>query len=631
MYEHRLYSKDIRGFLMTSNSSASFFLLAGFAAIGLFIEAWCECRRTQTAYALLYYIIIFQITITGLFRIFHIEGIIALVLGISLLSIAFRNHKHIETLMALLCYSLLPVVIFCGLVMTNSKGGNGALAIGLLLLAGISLFGKRLWKYRLAVGVVLLIAIVVGAGVIIGYGVQNGRLPGGNSMLVRWQYWQSTAEMVADHGLTGVGGGNFADYYTHYKNAAASETIQNPHCWVLSLLSQYGPLGLAAFVLAIGIVCFKGLQSRFETIDEAAAIQPTGDKKFWVPIAVTTVVLMLTARPILMGANLAGQASGVWIAAYTVLYITPAGAFLLAFGLLSLAAGGDLSIDKRNSHLTIALICGLIAVLVHNLIDFAIFEPGVWSVVWLFAAVLIAGVHHRSRQPARVIRLGSGGRLLGCFGLIATAIIYGAVVVAPPVKATATLKKLPMSEGVDNLMTGIETAVSADPLSSNIPYKTARLLMQIGLTENPLSKDTAVFETALKLAQESQRRNPAGFKPCRLQSDIALMLAERSEDEQVPDCLENAYAALANAAERYPGSDDIQYKLGMVAEQRGAYAAALGHFKKALEFEMAYQAQFRVMYPDREPVVSRLGNTATTITRAKIEELTKKLGESASP
>jgi len=40
MYEHRLYSKDIRGFLLTGNSTASFFLLAAFAALD------CALRRS---------------------------------------------------------------------------------------------------------------------------------------------------------------------------------------------------------------------------------------------------------------------------------------------------------------------------------------------------------------------------------------------------------------------------------------------------------------------------------------------------------------------------------------------------------------------------------------------------------
>ena len=37
-FEHRLYSKDIRGFLTTSNSTGSFLILSAFAAVALFIE-----------------------------------------------------------------------------------------------------------------------------------------------------------------------------------------------------------------------------------------------------------------------------------------------------------------------------------------------------------------------------------------------------------------------------------------------------------------------------------------------------------------------------------------------------------------------------------------------------------------
>ena len=581
MYEHRLYSKDIRGFLMTSNSTASFFLLAVFAALGLCVEA-------------------------------------------------FTQRKHNETLAAMVCYVLGLLVMVGGLVLTRSKGGIGALVVGLGLFAVLNLLGRRLWKHRVVVGMVLLLAMVTGAGVIIGYGVKHGKLPGGNSLLVRWQYWQGAAAMIADHGLTGVGGGNFGDYYTHYKNAAASETIRNPHCWVLSLLSEYGPLGLAA--VCVGAVCVLGrsLRGRFEAIEPAAVQTAEAGKSYWLWMLAAVLVLLLAVRPVLMGYNGGAESSSAASAAFLVLFVIPAGGFVLAFGVLSVTAAGDVSVGKRNDHLTVAMVCGFIAVLVHNLVDFAMFEPGIWGLFWLFAAILIATIDNRNETKTAPAALGSGSRLLGALAVIVGVILFFAWAVVPPARARLLFAGVQSANGLAALEQRLADAIQADPLSSKIAYDAARLFKQMADAQDPMKKDTALNEKAMSYARIAEQRNPADYKVYRLQSDIAMAMAARVGDDQLADCLKTAYDKLLAARDRYPGSDMIEYGLGMIAEQREDYAAALGHFQKAVAIERDYQAQFRVMYPDRDPVVSRLGNTAFTIAKAKIEELHKKVDSQGS-
>ncbi len=576
MYEHRLYSRDIRGFLMTSNSAASFFLLSVFAALGLCVQA-------------------------------------------------FRERKNPETLAALICYGLAFVLVLAGLVMTQSKGGLGALMVGVFLFAVLSLFGKHLWKYRVVVGIVCLMVIVAVAGMVINYGHQHGRLPGGNSMLVRWQYWQSTADMMGDHLWAGVGGGNFSEFYPHYKNAAASETIQNPHCWILSLASQYGPLGLGAFVFASLAVCFKSLQVRL-TANEAALPQDTsvGSKKVWLALLMVTTCLLLAVRPLLMGTvETAQMAEGV--AAYAVLYLFPAFVFVTVFGVLAVAGGGDSSVQKPGLFLAMSIICGLTAVLIHNLVDFAMFEPGIWGTFWLLVAILIADIHTTSSRQDTAAVLGSGTRLLSVLGLFIGGVLFVTVAVAPPVKAAAVLKSLSRTGSYEEFKTVIQNAADADGLSPDGPYTAAAMLKQIQSAAPASPRERAMIEQALEYARMAQQRNPAGFKAYRMESDLYLLLADQNKDAAQADALQRAYAALLKAAERYPGSDKIQYGLGMIAEELGYWEKAWAHFHAAVDIEKAYQAQFKIMYPGREPVVSRLGNTAYTIAQAKLEELQRKI------
>ncbi len=574
MYEHRLYSEDIRGFLLTGNSAAAFFLLALFAALGLCIEAF-RCRRRS------------------------------------------------ETLPSLLCYGLVVLFALGGLAMTHSKGGTGAFVIGIGLLTGMGFFGPRLWRHRLSVGILIVLAIVVVTAGMIGYGVKHGRLPGGNSMLVRWQYWHSTAAMIADAAFTGVGGGNFQFVYPQYKAPAASETIQDPHNFVLSLLSQYGPLGLLGFLAAVLGPVYKNVRHQYEAPAVTAGPPQRFSKRLWLGLFAISMFLLLFVRPMLVDVSFLYQQPDVRAAAYVVLYLFPAGIFVLGFVLLGAVATGDYSMQQPRRFLSLALIGGMVAVLIHNLVDFAIFETGVWNIFWLLLAVLAAQVHNNAAHDATPAALSKPQRLAAIAVLLAVTGGCLAVAVVPPLAANRLFRRAMMVETPQvNLL---DHAIAADPLAPNTAYNAAGMLMQTYNHQRPLAKDPALLEKASRYAAIAQRRNRHYFKPYRLQSDIALVRAAAVEDEDRQRHLQNAYDYLLAAARHYPGSGRIHFGLGQMAEQLNQPEKALNHYEQAVAIEEAYQAQFQIMYPDRDPVISRLGNRATTIAGARIKELRKAL------
>jgi hypothetical protein len=47
-----------------------------------------------------------------------------------------------------------------------------------------------------------------------------------------------------------------------------------------------------------------------------------------------------------------------------------------------------------------------------------------------------------------------------------------------------------------------------------------------------------------------------------------------------------------------------------VAEKLGRNDIALNHYQAAVDIEDAYRTQFRIMYPERKTVISRLGNAS---------------------
>ena len=568
MYEHRLYSKDIRSFLMTSNSAASFFLLAVVAGLGLCLQA-VEKKMSQ------------------------------------------------EQLAALVCYILAFGAILFGLFLTQSKGGIAAFVLGLGLFVALCVFGKTIWRWRRVFGILVLLLIVLIAWMIVAYGLEHGRLPGGNSMLVRWQYWQSAAAMIHDHIATGVGGGNFPDFYTHYKTPAASETVQNPHNWILSLLSQYGPLGLMAFLAAVLLPLYKVCGRLYGNSHLPCGSLKPERSNLWIGLLAVSAVMLLFVRPALVDTEFLYQRVDVRSAAYLVLYVIPAAVVIVAFILLRAASQGDKSVGGHNDRLAIALMCGLVAVLVHNLIDFAIFEPGIFGVFWLFIAILVAQTRNQTDVSDTVFVLDRPRRFGAAAGLVVFGIIYLAFVLLPPIRAERHFKRA-MGDDARRIEL-IEKAIATDWLSSKTAYRTAGSFKQ-AYQQQRGNKDKRFLEKAADFASIAASRNRADFKPWRLLGEIEILLAEQAKGEQKQRYLQRAFGDLQKAISRYPGSGKLHYDLAVIAEQLGRNDIALTHYRTAVKIEDAYRSQFRIMYPDRKTVISRLGETNYTQAKSKINE-----------
>ena len=70
------------------------------------------------------------------------------------------------------------------------------------------------------------------------------------SFLYRVEYWQGSLAMMAQHPWFGCGPGNFKEYYTLYKLPAASETVADPHNFLMEVGATAGLPALALLVWA---------------------------------------------------------------------------------------------------------------------------------------------------------------------------------------------------------------------------------------------------------------------------------------------------------------------------------------------------------------------------------------------
>lgn len=145
----------------------------------------------------------------------------------------------------------------------------GALLVKLMLASGKSSARARTQSLpdhrirRLIVGLVAVSFVSLGLLWWFDESLFTGAI---NSISFRRDYWTATVRMIQDHWLWGIGLGNFQGYYPRYMLPTASETIADPHNWLLDL-SVNCSLPFSA-ILVIGFLCLFFLKSARQTTTE---------------------------------------------------------------------------------------------------------------------------------------------------------------------------------------------------------------------------------------------------------------------------------------------------------------------------------------------------------------------------
>lgn len=553
LYEHRLYSKDIKGFFATSNSAGSFFNLALFAAIGVFAGGLWKYKK--------------DIKIT----VFPAVIIAALILG---------------------------------LILTASKGALASLAAAMFVFCGICLFGKFINCHKvliICVGAAVFIGVVL---VMIWYGLKHDRLPGGNSMLVRWEYWTAASEIISDNFLTGIGGNNFGTYYTKYKAAKSLETVRDPHCFILTILSNYGVLGIAGFMSCLFVPLFKSAKRTQQIGENRDSIV-----KLLKQTAIPAVLVLLCLRPLAIRSEL-GDRIDVMFYVIGILYIAPVFLFAVVMWVIarSRKCVEDFSVKRA------ALLCGILAVLLHNLIDFGIFEPGILTSLFAVIAVLV------SYDDEHIWQLRPKYKYIP---LNATILICAVCLWFFIVPSAKTAFKI---EGVKKLSSYgyLEQAVSlaADAAADDVLNPSGAVLkgtLETYLYQVEPSKNAAKLFDAEKSFLTAIWRDPADFKNYDKLSDTYQLLAEANPG-QCSVWFEKAFDAINEAVRRYPSGGELHLKAASLAHQLNRIDEAIEHYMQVIAIEDAYREEFKIMYPGRE-LFSRIGEINYNFAKQRLGQL----------
>lgn len=566
LFEHRLHTKGVTGFLTTSNSVASFAILAAFAAIALFAERIKDSIKNKFPFSVI-----------------------------------------------LMTAAALAAVLL-NFLFVRSKGGSAAFIFAFALFVLLLCFGPFIKKHRRAAIIFVLSAIIICSALVISYGTQHYRLPGGNSMLVRWQYWTGAAEMYADHPVTGVGPGNFSSYYPHYKSPAALETIRDPHNFVLSLLTQYGPLGLAAFLLLLFVPFWKTLNAGTEDVTEPK--KPALSRAALLTIVTLITIAILFVRPMLNPISIQGQPLFAIIYAVFTFYIGPTIAFIFGFVLAWSAANKYPA--GLNGITAKVLFCACLGLLLHNLIDFAIFEPGIYTTLWAIIACLIA--LNRQQSPS-VHSIPVTIRTTGLIVITACAIFFSIWAVLPVAGTTSLLLRARDAYNnalLDSTQVLLKQASKADRYNPKPNLISASLYMQYLDYYGPKRKEILnLTENSLLTAA---KRDPADYRPYEKLTDVYEKLAQNSTGIEKEYYFDKTFVAARITVEKYPNLGRTRFNLALAAEQIGQKNVAIENYKLSIQIEDAYREQFKTMYPGRE-LFSRLGREKYEFAKQRIATL----------
>ena len=84
----------------------------------------------------------------------------------------------------------------------------------------------------------------------------------GKSLGYRLQYWQASWQMIREHPWLGCGPGQFQASYTRYKLPEASETVADPHNFLLEVWATAGTPAAVALVALLLVAAWQIVRAR---------------------------------------------------------------------------------------------------------------------------------------------------------------------------------------------------------------------------------------------------------------------------------------------------------------------------------------------------------------------------------
>jgi hypothetical protein len=469
-----------------------------------------------------------------------------------------RPRREVCLIVAVACCLALA---FC-VLLTRSRTAMLASGVGFAGLGWAHLRGTRSVDWRILLLVVAAFGVLITGVAMAGVFDWLMVIEAPKSLLYRLEYWQSTLAMITDHPWLGCGPGNFQQYYPLYKLPEASETIGDPHNFLMEIWATTGTLGVLVFVVFLAGVIWRGVAPPRSEPSPATEGGSDGSAACRA-IGFGALAGALAAFPVGMVVGFPPAAELFWLA-------IPTGTAVV---LLMMPCGTACKLPRR------LLLTSMLVLLLNLCAAGGIGFAGVATSFWLLAA-LVVNSNPAACRPVEVNRWG--GATLAVLGWILLVACYQTLY-APVLTSQARINEAAAWAGqgsLDRAETLLRQAIQSDRAASQ-PWLHLAGVYHSRLLSAPSLQLHAQFEEAIRQAEVRNRRS---FTLQRQVGNWHLDLYGHFQDRRHLKAALDAYRAWTAL---YPNSNFAHAQLAWTYHLVGDDAAAADHATLALQLDAA--------------------------------------------
>jgi len=563
------------------------------------------------------------------FATFALANSLAVVLGVATVlgfGMAVGDWLRKRSIRLVSAWLLLTFVIGCVLILTKSRAAWIGAAIGMG-----GLIASLIWSRReLRPAMIWISGLGIAGLSVLGWiGYRQDPLvvlEATKSFQYRVEYWIATSHMIFDHWLLGVGPGQYQSHYTWYKLPQASETVADPHNWIMEILATTGFGGLLAWCMFVGIIYRwrikvgkihqAALGGDREKVQEASSRGEPANSR----------VLGAEKKPnhVMIWDGNDSTASQRWLyaGAYLGVVLTiflglPLGFFpdvdplfwsLLGTSLLGAwilweqglpdLTGSDLTGaanqagERPTGEAVLPELQRSIVFWPSVVWGVALLAAGGWMVpgvclpLWILVAIWI-GVANESLQANQrsILPLKRPWWIGLQIGKIAIFALFLGSAWNPVMKLLPVLNTL--NFGGQSNVTTLQNAIRLDPLDPRPRQYWARYWLEKGLAGSSTDRQKALEAIELWI-----QHDPANSALYRNAGDWVWLLAKsvpaNSSGEVDEDLLKLATRYYREAEQRYPNDAGIVLQLAAIQEVSGAHESAKGLAERAVQIDQSH-------------------------------------------
>ena len=539
-FEQRVLAHEATGTLPHSNVTGSYLVLCGLAALGVAVAGWRNIRVNR------------------------------------------KQRADLAHWVGAIGATIIAAALLGAVLLTKSKGAIASAGVALAL--WIVLWAIRPWFQRKKIKALTIgwAVLAVGGCAVVAHGLWHDSLPG-VSLTFRWQYWKASAQMVADHPLTGVGRENFGRHYLAYKAIESPEEVSNPHSFLAQAATDWGVLGLLGMGLMVIGVSYAVVRSSTETNPRAGPVAQADSDTPWMLWGFGLVLIVATGQWLLLGIDDAN------LQYYKT--VTTALVWSLGFACFAIALKrGAMAIPTNSASLHYGAAMGLFAFAVHDTINFALFIPGTATTAFALLALCVAD---RSGEEKWIPTAPAPRRWIPPT-LVATVALMVMLLGVIPVARSGSKTVLGQENArmlrggpLERQLVAFSEAIYADPLDPTPCMRRAEWLMAVASWQ-PDRRDEALRLAEASLDQAISR-DPFHLKLRRMRVDLRRAKAGASARDADHHA---AVDAAREALELYPQDPkglvllaDCLHDAGRSLESGTLLQDAVDTYRQALDLD----------------------------------------------